>query len=232
MHIPRDPKAMAKNLRQALAERRIEITHSDSLEFVARQLGWRDWNTLAARLDRPPLRMPEGWNVGGTRGHDYEMGLDPEKGCAVIRYSGNDAEPMPGNRRSGFGTLMQRFRADAYRGKRLQLQAELKADAVTGAATIWLRIDGNKTRALAFDNMEERQSEGPLTGTVEWQDRSIVLDVPPDARSIHFGFYLRGDGSVWARRFRFAEVDASIEVTDDPTPQRAAPTNLDFAAVA
>ena len=75
MHTPRDPKAMAKNLRQALAERRIEITHSDSLECVARQFGWRDWNTLAAQLDRPPLRLPEGWNIGGSRSDDYEICL-------------------------------------------------------------------------------------------------------------------------------------------------------------
>ena len=232
MHTPRDPKAMARNLRQALAERRIEITHSDSLECVARQFGWRDWNTLAAQLDRPPLRIPEGWNIGGSRSDDYEMGFDPKESCALIRYRADYAEPVPGNRGSGFGTLMQHFRADACLGKRLRLQAELKADAVTGAATIWLRVDGDKARAIAFDNMEGRASEGPLTGTVDWQDRSIVLDVPSDARSIHFGVYLRGGGSVWARRFRFAEVDASVDVTDDLTPRRVAPMNLDFAAVA
>ena len=45
MQNPRDPKAMAKSLRQTLAERRVDISHSDSLECVARQLGWRDWNT-------------------------------------------------------------------------------------------------------------------------------------------------------------------------------------------
>jgi Glyoxalase superfamily protein len=232
MHIPRDPKAMAKSLRQALAERRVDISHSDSLECVARQFGWRDWNTLAAQLDRPTLRMPEDWNIGGSRSDDYEMGFDPKEGCALIRYSADYAEPIPGNRGSGFGTLMQQFQANAYLGKRVQLQAQLKADAVTGAATIWLRVDGDKTRALAFDNMEGRTSDGPLVGTVDWQDRSIVLDVPSDARSIHFGFYLRGGGAAWARRFRFTEVDHSMSVTDEIKPRRTAPANLDFAAVA
>ncbi|WP_267922696.1 glyoxalase superfamily protein [Methylobacterium sp. C25] len=39
MQTSQDPKAMAKTLRQALAERGIDISHSDSLECVARQLG-------------------------------------------------------------------------------------------------------------------------------------------------------------------------------------------------
>jgi hypothetical protein len=127
---------------------------------------------------------------------------------------------------------MQHFQADAYLGKRLQLRVQLKADAVTGSATIWLRVDGDKGRTLAFDNMEKRKSEGPLVGTVDWQERSIVLDVSSDARSIHFGFYLRGGGSVWARQFHLTEVDASVAVTDEVTSRRSAPTNLDFAAVA
>lgn len=232
MQIPHDPKALAKSLRSALSERRIEITHSDSLECVARQFGWRDWNTLAAQLDRSFLRMPEDWSVGGSRSDDYMMGLDPVEKCAVIRYRPELGEPVAGNLGSGFGTLMQDFRADAYLGKRVELRAQLKTAAVTGAATMWLRVDGDKGRLLAFDNMENRQKDGPLVGTVGWQERSIVLDVPSEARSIHFGFYLRGGGSVWARQFRFTEVDASVPVTDQITPQKSAPANLDFAAVA
>lgn len=231
MHTPRDAKSMAKRLRQTLAERRIDITHSDSLECVARQFGWRDWNTLAAQMERPGLRLPENWNVSGSRSDDYEMGLDPTEGCAVIRYHDALAQPLPGNPGSGFGTLMQSFRAESYLNKRLELSAQLKAHEVTGSATIWLRVDGEKGRTLAFDNMEGRKSSGSLFGTVDWHERSIVLDVSSEATSINFGFYLRGGGSVWARDFRFTEVDSSVPVTDYIAPQRSAPTNLDFAAL-
>ncbi|WP_419952117.1 glyoxalase superfamily protein [Methylobacterium sp.] len=232
MHIPHDPKVMAKSLRQALAERHVDISHSDSLECVARQFGWRDWNTLAAQLDRPVLRLPEDWNVGGTRSDDYEMGFDPAESCAVIRYRVALAEPTLGHASSGFGTLMQNFRAEGFLNKRLELSAQLKASAVTGAGSLWMRVDGEKGRTLAFDNLDGRKSKGPLVGTIGWQDRSIVLDVPPDAQSIHFGFFRRGGGSLWARRFTFTEVDASVEVTDHVISRRAVPTNLDFAAVA
>jgi len=51
----RDAKAMAKALRETLAERGIELSHSTALEVVARQFGLATWNILSARIesDRP-----------------------------------------------------------------------------------------------------------------------------------------------------------------------------------
>lgn len=46
----RDAKAMAQTLREALGAKSIPLTHSDSLELIARLFGQRDWNTLAARI--------------------------------------------------------------------------------------------------------------------------------------------------------------------------------------
>ena len=45
-----DAKAMARRLRAALEARGFDTTHSDTLEFVAAQLGHRDWNTASAAL--------------------------------------------------------------------------------------------------------------------------------------------------------------------------------------
>lgn len=49
-----DAKAMAKSLREALAQRQIDISHSDGLELVARQFGFDNWNILAAKIDSAP----------------------------------------------------------------------------------------------------------------------------------------------------------------------------------
>jgi len=43
-------KTMAKSLRNSLAGRNVSLSHSTSLELVARQLGFADWNTLSAKL--------------------------------------------------------------------------------------------------------------------------------------------------------------------------------------
>ena len=49
-------KRMARALRQALATKSIEITHSQALELVAQSLGHADWNTLcgAQAPSEPP----------------------------------------------------------------------------------------------------------------------------------------------------------------------------------
>jgi len=48
----RDSKGMAKTLREALAERNLNLSHSDSLELVARLFALPNWNVLAARIGR------------------------------------------------------------------------------------------------------------------------------------------------------------------------------------
>lgn len=44
-------KAMAKTLREALAERAFQISHSESLELIAEVLGAKNWQTLAAAIE-------------------------------------------------------------------------------------------------------------------------------------------------------------------------------------
>lgn len=44
----RDAKAMAKSLRASLADRKIELGHSECLEIVAAQFGQQDWNILSS----------------------------------------------------------------------------------------------------------------------------------------------------------------------------------------
>jgi len=227
----RDAKAMAKTLRQGLSERNIDLTHSDCLELIARQFGVAAWNTLAAMIDREQngstLRLPGGWSISGSRCEDYDMGVDDtdRSGVALIRckYAADV------NKANGFGTLMQSIMANDYLGKRIMLSAKLKTKNVDGAATIWMRVDGKQRDSLRFDNMENRTTDGAIHGTKDWSARLIVLDVPEDADSIHFGFYLRGNGSVWARDFDLSEVRGEVAETDGSRPGRSKPTNLDFS---
>jgi ribosomal protein S1 len=52
----RDAKAMARTLRQALAAKSLTISNSEALELVAKMLGQRDWNTLAATIEETNRR--------------------------------------------------------------------------------------------------------------------------------------------------------------------------------
>jgi catechol 2,3-dioxygenase-like lactoylglutathione lyase family enzyme len=46
-----DSKVMAKAMRNRLAEKGIDMPHSEALEIVARQFGLDSWNILSARID-------------------------------------------------------------------------------------------------------------------------------------------------------------------------------------
>ena len=46
-------KAQARRLRQAMAERGDDMSHSTALELIAKQHGLRDWNTLSALAAKP-----------------------------------------------------------------------------------------------------------------------------------------------------------------------------------
>lgn len=233
-----EAKAMAKALRLSLGELDIHLSHSACLELVARQFGLSDWNVLAARIakfkaKREPLRLPAGWfPTGFTDTTYYRVGLDrtaPE--CALIERI-SDRGPDPKER---YACLMQSIDADPYRGTRLKLAANIRTeDADCG--TIWMRIDGAGKRSLRFDNMMSRVTDGAISATTGWTSRSIVLDIPTEAESIHYGFFLKGHGKIWARRFTLEVVSDSIAITDishHSTQKKAfpnQPVNIDFSA--
>ncbi len=51
-------KAQAKRLRAGLATNGTEINHAKSLELLARQYGYRDWNTIHAAVGNQPPSCP------------------------------------------------------------------------------------------------------------------------------------------------------------------------------
>jgi len=234
MYTFRDAKLMAKHLRAALAERGMVLSHSDCLELVARQFNFADWNMLSARIEPPDsegeLLIPLGWIVASrTNLANYRLGLDPTERSAALIESRPGREDSIDLRGGETAVLMQSVDADDYRGKRLRLSASLKTEAVD-LATIWMRVDRAPGQVLRFDNMVNRPRDGALRGTNDWTDRCVVLDVPEDATSLHFGFFLEGLGRCWARGFALAPVGPDIDPTSIYGTRPPRPTNLDFGA--
>jgi hypothetical protein len=230
MHSFLDSKVMAKALRQALAERGQEISHSDALELVARQFGFANWNMLSARIDAAQLTalgLPPGWHVAGhTDERNYRLGLDPKTPSAALIESRPDRNYAIDRAAGETAVLMQSILADPYRGRRLKLTAELRTEDAD-RATLWMRVDGADNRLLHFDNLSRRPG-GPLEGSNGWTERHIVLPVPDNAATIHYGFILRGRGKAWARRFTLEAVGAEVATTEPEPRYLSRPTNLDF----
>jgi hypothetical protein len=73
----RDAKAMAQTLRDAFTAKGVSLTHSESLELVARTLGFHDWNELAARIAserKPPDIEPP--RLSGGKPARQEIAVD------------------------------------------------------------------------------------------------------------------------------------------------------------
>jgi hypothetical protein len=77
--------------------------------------------------------VPRGWYLAGSKPHDAAQ----YNGHRVAYLKAVTADP------TGFGTLMQDFRADDYSGKRVRFSAMLKTENVADWAGIWMRIAKN-----------------------------------------------------------------------------------------
>ncbi|WP_244658341.1 helix-turn-helix transcriptional regulator [Priestia megaterium] len=167
--------------------------------------------------------LPKGWMPSGTDPQDYEMGVDYKiahqgKASGYITSKRDDAR--------GFATMMQVFKATMYKGERLRLSGFIKTEDVENWAGLWMRIDGEYEEVLSFDNMQDR----PLKGTTNWNQYSIVLDVPEESTVISFGILLHGKGKVWVDGIVFDTVEDSIPITNEEYQQKLPdkPLNLQF----
>lgn len=163
---------------------------------------------------------PAGWSIAGSAPTAYDMGTTAAEGTKKGWNAYIRAKPDA----TGFGTMMQTVDASDYRGKRVRLAGNLRADGAE-KTEMWMRVDGTGNKPVAFDNMDDR----PLRGTTGWTHCEIVLDVPADAKAIAFGFLLDGKGAVKADAFRMEIVGNDVAVTGaahQPRPRQ--PVNLSF----
>lgn len=165
----------------------------------------------------------KGWSLSGSNPELYDLMAD-----STVCHTGTQSGLLYSKAevdQQQFATMMQGFQAREYRGKRLKLSCFLKTESADKCGA-WMRIDNIGGDTIQFDNMDSRS----LEGTIDWNHYSIVLDVPEDSATIHFGVLLIGKGKVWADGFRFEEVNEKVPTTNLFSEEQlpAQPTNLDF----
>ena len=71
----------------------------------------------------------------------------------------------------------------------------------------------------------------PVKGTADWQEASVVLDVPAGATALAYGFFVSGGGKMWVNGQKIEEVGPEVPSTNmyakkGPLPKT--PSNLGF----
>jgi hypothetical protein len=101
----------------------------------------------------------------------------------------------------------------------------VKSEDIKDWAGLWMRVDGNKGKILAFDNMQDR----PIEGTLDWHRVEVTLDIDENAQNLAFGILLVGKGTAWIDDLNFEVVDSSVPVTGEvKKPRGKGPSNLSF----
>jgi hypothetical protein len=228
-----------KTLATGSADNTVRLWRAATEREVLARIKMENQEHLANMNDERPMPrgftlLPPGWFPTGSNPEEFEMGID-----RMVSHAGKAGAYIKSRvDQPAGGTLMQMFRADDYRGKRLRMSAFVRTQEVRIGAQLWMRIDG-ENRSLVMDNMDNR----PITGSSGWTKHEIVLDVPQDSVMIAFGILLIGRGQAWVDDFMFEEVGKDVATTREirlPTeggghtqsasryPMR--PGNLDFEA--
>jgi hypothetical protein len=179
-------------------------------------------------VERPgvTIKAPAGWFRNGAKADNYVVGVDSNEtwGGMPSAYVQSLTPSVEG----GFGGMMQTTAAENYLGKRVRLSGWIKTENAEQGGQLWLRVDGQeRNQVLQFDNMDNRS----VKGTKDWQEASVVLDVPAGARALAYGFFVKGGGKMWVSGQQIQEVGLDVPSTNMVKPPVAPPTaprNLGF----
>ncbi len=167
--------------------------------------------------------LPQGWIRTGSAPEQYEMTVQPatagKTNLSVVLKSKPDADA------NKFGTLMQQFQAADYRGQSVRFSASVKARDVTGSGQLWMRVDDENRKVIAFDNMNARL----IKGNTDWARVELVLPVAANAQFISFGTMMMGKGEFAMTDVEIAAVPSNTpSTTSQALPMPTKPMNLDF----
>lgn len=160
-----------------------------------------DFSALA--VERGPLQILQ-WACH-TPSDSYKVYVDRDtkmndKVSACIEANKDDAP--------SFASLYQDFSSQDYKGKKVKFSGFVKTKDVSDWSGIWMRID-DSTQVLAFDNMEDR----PISGTNDWKNYAVVLEVPQESKKIKVGVMQAGKGTSWFNDCKFEPVDDGVATT-------------------
>ena len=182
---------------------------------------------VSQETERATPPIPTGWQFCAKNKSEFQVAVEQstrisDQKCISIKTA---AKPI-----DDIGNFNQRFSASKYIGKRIQLSAWVMCELAEGHVQLWLRVDGDwpfysRLRG-AFDNM---WPDRIITGTRQWQQHALVVDVPEQSSHIAFGLYHNAKGTVWVDGFKLEVVNKDVPLTGMlQDTENVEPVNLNF----
>jgi hypothetical protein len=164
-----------------------------------------------------------GWEVSGVRD---SVDLD-----SAVSHDGSASLRMRGSRSTSgkqVPQVKQAIQLSGYAGRRVRITAYVKSENVSRWGTIYAdleeRTDSNASRRLAHDDLYTR----PVPYTSDWNQYSIVMDVPQGNIVLTVGAFVDGGGTLWVDDVLIEQVGQEVAFTGAQMLNR--PINLDFEA--
>jgi RNA polymerase sigma factor (sigma-70 family) len=158
--------------------------------------------SLSRRFEPRNMAFTDGldrWQLGGTflrQGTGLDYSAATEDGRAILAA----AVPEP----AGFAFLSQEIEPDDYSGRTVTFRGELRTAKTDGRAGLALRAatpsPSTPPQAASPDPWEDPANHIAFaTGTGEWTQYEVTVQIPADANRIIFGVFLNGGGQVELR---------------------------------
>lgn len=123
-----------------------------------------------------------------------------------------------------YGGVIQRFRAEQFRGHHLQITGHFRVRNAPGAAALWVRVESDVTQ-FAFRRVGIPGAVAPRSS---WHRDSVVVAVSPRAVGVTIGAFLVGTGDAWLDDFSVRIVPDSVPLS--PRHRRIQPLGADSLA--
>jgi hypothetical protein len=165
---------------------------------------------------------PTGWELTFNSVNKYDVTLD-----SLIKRQGKFSVSISSGSSNASGDGISFKIPHTYHAKALTLIGSIKTEHVNGNAGLWLRIDGDENKVLAFEQMEKNG----VTGTSGWKEYMVQIPYNEnEAVTINVGAFLTGKGKMWVDSLRLYADANPIEHATVIKPQFLALTDTAFKA--
>ncbi len=135
--------------------------------------------------------VPQQWN---TSDEPALYALDTK-----IKHGGEQSLRIVGKRGTWTtltSRIFQRISAENYRGKRARFSVWAKTEDIDPASSIWIAVFDNNDVFLKSDALIGDPSRA-ITGTSDWKQHTVEIDIPQNAFRISLGFEMASRGTAW-----------------------------------